>query len=108
MSYRPGPGFKPTSAALLPDGGVLVLERRFTLLGGLAIRVVRLSADEIKPGARLTGEELAFFRPPLAIDNMEALAVRRGPAGETLVYLMSDNNFNPIQRTLLLHFALDD
>ena len=109
VSYRPGAGgFKPTSAALLPDGDVLVLERRFSLLGGLAIRLARLDARRIKPGARLTGVELAMFRPPLAVDNMEALAVRRGGAGETLVYLMSDNNFNPIQRTLLLHFALEE
>ncbi len=109
VSYRPGPGgFKPTAAALLPDGDVLVLERRFSLLGGLGIRLVRLEARRIKPGARLIGAELAMFRPPLAVDNMEALAVRRGGPGETLVYLMSDNNFNPLQRTLLLHFALEE
>ena len=108
LSYRPGAGFKPTSAALLPGGDVLVLERRFTLFGGLAIRLARLDAGRIKPGARLTGVELALFRPPLAVDNMEGLAVRPGGVGEALVYLMSDDNFNPLQRTLLLHFALEE
>jgi hypothetical protein len=34
------------------------------------------------------------------------LAVRRGPKGETLLYMISDNNFSPLQRTLLLMFEL--
>ncbi len=45
---------------------------------------------------------------PLTIDNFEALATRRGPDGEILIYLMSDDNFSFFQRTLLLMFALDD
>ena len=40
------------------------------------------------------------------IDNMEGLAVRRGANGETLLYMMSDNNFSRFQRTLLLMFEL--
>jgi hypothetical protein len=40
------------------------------------------------------------------IDNMEGIAVRRGPKGETLLYLISDDNFSPLQRTLLLMFEL--
>ena len=40
------------------------------------------------------------------IDNMEGLAVRRGPKGETLLYMISDNNFSPFQRTVLLMFEL--
>ena len=35
------------------------------------------------------------------------IAARRNGAGETLVYMVSDNNFNGVQRTLLLMFALD-
>lgn len=36
---------------------------------------------------------------------MEGIAVRRGPAGEVLITLVSDDNGNPLQRTLLLQFA---
>ena len=107
LSYRTESGFKPTAAALLPDGAVLVLERRFSLIGGLAIRLVRLETDTIGPGTIVQGKALARFSPPLAIDNMEAMAVRRGSKGETLIYLLSDDNFNPLQRTLLLRFELD-
>jgi hypothetical protein len=40
------------------------------------------------------------------IDNMEGLSVHRGAAGETVLTLVSDDNFSIIQRTLLLQFTL--
>ena len=36
------------------------------------------------------------------------LAARTADNGETLVYIVSDNNFNRLQRTLLLMFALTE
>ena len=33
---------------------------------------------------------------------------RRGPDGETLIYLLSDDNFSALQDTLLLLFALEE
>ncbi len=62
----------------------------------------------IVPGARLDGAVVAVLRPPLTVDNLEGVAVRRGAAGGTLIYLVSDDNFNPLQRTLLLLFALEE
>jgi hypothetical protein len=43
---------------------------------------------------------------PLTIDNFEGLAVVRDPSGGVLVYLLSDDNYSPLQRTLLLRFRL--
>jgi hypothetical protein len=40
------------------------------------------------------------------IDNMEGIATRRGQHGETFVYLLADDNYNPVERTLLLMFEL--
>jgi hypothetical protein len=40
------------------------------------------------------------------IDNMEGLAMHRNAQGETILTLVSDDNFSPVQRTLLLQFAL--
>jgi hypothetical protein len=57
-----------------------------------------VSASDLQQGARLDGEVLANLSFQDAnIDNTEGIAVRRGPNGETLLYLMSDNNFSPIQ-----------
>jgi hypothetical protein len=100
-------GFDITDAAGLPDGGLLVLERRFRWLSGVRTRIRRLQASDIASGARLTGHTLFEADLSYEIDNMEGIAVHRGAHGETVVSLLSDNNFNSLlQRTLLLQFTL--
>ncbi|PWC86990.1 hypothetical protein TSH100_11465 [Azospirillum sp. TSH100] len=110
FTYRTAPRYRPTSVAPLPDGGVLVLERRVSLLGGWSSRLVRVAARQLTAGsvagAVVDGEELGRLEAPLVNDNFEGIATRPGPAGETLVYLISDNNFSSLQRTYLLMFAL--
>ena len=97
----------PVGAAPLPDGsGVLLLERHWSPIGGIRVRLLRLDAADIVPGGVATSQELAFFQPPLIADNFEGVASRRTPQGETLVYLVSDDNFNVLQRSLLLMFAI--
>lgn len=97
-------GFAATDAASLPDGDVLVLERRFPPVGA---RVRRIDAAALAPGARLEGREIARLEGSDTVDNMEGLAVRRGERGETLIYLLSDDNYSPLQRTLLMMFELE-
>jgi hypothetical protein len=100
-------GFDITAAAGLPDGGLLVLERYFRWTTGVKMRIRRLDAGELSLGARLTGSTLIEADAAYEIDNMEAMAVHRGARGETVVTLISDDNFNHLlQRTLLLQFTL--
>ncbi len=106
LAYRPARDFHPTALALLPDGDVLVLERRFTVVAGPGARLVRVARAAIAPGAVVSGRELGRLEAPLAVDNFEGLAVRRDALGRTLIYLVSDDNFNPHQRTLLMQFRL--
>lgn len=106
LTYVPGQDFKPTGAARLPDGDILVLERRFTRLGVPGARIARIKADDIRPGARLVGSELALIEPPLTLDNFEGITARRGPEGQTFIYVLSDDNYFFLQRTLLLSFEL--
>lgn len=111
LRYRAGRDFKPTGMAQFPPGtrypgDVLVLERRFTVLDGPGARIARLRRSAIRAGAALEGEELAILRQPSTVDNFEGIAIARGPQGETLVYLLSDDNFSFMQRTLLLMFEL--
>jgi hypothetical protein len=98
--------FKATDLALLPDGDVLVLERRFTPMGGPGMRLSRVKAADVAAGKRLVGETLAELPARLTVDNMEGLAVRT-EAGRTLLYVISDDNYNPLQRTLLMMFELE-
>jgi hypothetical protein len=105
--------FRPTSAARLPDGDVLVLERRYPPLGARLRRLTRANVEGAGPLAPRTVAEL---EPPLSVDNFEGLAVRPAGSGRTLLYLLSDDNGcakggslpGPrLQRTLLLLFELD-
>ena len=106
LSLRPGGPFRPTGAALLPDGDVLLLERRYTLLGGLGARVSRIAAGDIRPGVRLEAETLGEFAPPLTVDNFEGIAAHRTDDGSTRITLLSDDNFSIFQRTLIVQFEL--
>jgi hypothetical protein len=99
--------YKITDLAVLPDGGILILERSFgaSLLPGMAIR--RFEASAIKAGGTVEPELLFAGRAPFyTIDNMEGIALCTRD-GETRLTIVSDNNFNTgLQRTLLLQFAL--
>jgi hypothetical protein len=98
--------FDVTDAAFLPGGDLLVLERRFSLLGGLGMRIRRIAAASLKPGATVDGPALIEGDMRDQVDNMEGLAVRAGEDGGALIAVVSDNNRAIIQRTVLFFFAL--
>ena len=108
IALKPIEGFDITDAAALPDGGLVILERRFRYSEGIKMRIRRVSAAELKPGAVIKGEVLLEATDSLNIDNMEAIGVHRRPSGETIITLMSDDNFSPLQRTLIMQFTLPD
>src|SRR3546814_9947122 len=95
-----------TDAALLPDGRILFLNRRFTLLEGVSAKLTVGRLPKAGEGNIISGEELAAFIRPVTVDNMEALSVTREDA-RTLVWIASDDNFSALQRSLLLKFALN-
>lgn len=105
--YRTSNGFQPTDAAPLPDGQILVLERRFVIFGGVSMRLVRLNPATISSGALVAGEVLMQVGMDHHIDNMEGLDVTTAPDGSTLITLVSDNNHSLLQRTLVLRFRLN-
>jgi len=87
------------------DRDAVLLERRFSLFGGFGCRLRRIDAAALKAGARVDGPVLYESEPSHQVDNMEGLAIHRD-GGETVLSLISDNNFSALQRTLLLEFAL--
>lgn len=100
-------GFDITGLAALPDGGLLLLERRFRFKEGVKMRIRRLSANSIKPNARLSGETLIeAHNLHETVDNMEGIAAHRAKNGDIIITLISDDNFNFFQRTLLMQFAI--
>ncbi|MBL8673484.1 MAG: esterase-like activity of phytase family protein, partial [Rhodospirillales bacterium] len=103
-------GFRPTGAAALPDGGIVVVERSFDPLRGWRVRLARVAAVALAAAAAgdtlVAIEEIGRLETPWVVENIEGVAARRGPRGETLLWLLSDDDFNPLQRTVLLHFEL--
>lgn len=98
------PGLNPTDCAFLPNGDMVLLERGTGLLG-FVMQVSRIKAEDVKPGGTIKGEVILAASGG-AIDNMEGIAVHEGPSGETRITLVSDDNFNDWERTLLLEFTL--
>jgi len=66
----------------------------------------RVALGEIKPGAVVDGPVLFDVDLGYEIDNMEGLSFHRSAGGETVLTLISDDNFSAVQRTLLLQFTL--
>ncbi|MGU3492652.1 esterase-like activity of phytase family protein [Xanthobacteraceae bacterium A53D] len=100
--------YSATDAAIGPDGMLYLLERHFSFTAGVSMQIRRFRLADVKPGARLQGETLIEADMAYEIDNMEGLAVTRNAAGQTLLTLVSDDNFNPLQRNILLRFAIRD
>lgn len=100
-------GFSITDAAAL-GRDLLVLERHFSLLRGVAMRLRRIPLATIAPGALVDGEVLIRADRAFQIDNMEGLAVHTNASGETILTMISDDNFSFLQRTIVLQFALVD
>jgi hypothetical protein len=98
--------FDISDAVLLPAGDLLILERKFSWLGGIGIRIRRIQLSTVAPGAVIDGA--AIFNADLGqeIDNMEGIDAHVTPEGETVLTMVSDDNFSLIQRTLLLQFTL--
>ena len=106
MRYRPPEGYRITDAALAADGRMLLLNRDVSLMkGGFVAKLTAAPIPQARPGALITGEEIADLRRPLS-DNMEALSVTR-EGGRTILWMASDNNYNSVQRTLLLAFSVE-
>ena len=106
FSVRRTDNFDISDAVLLRSGDLLILERKFSWLGGVGIRIRRLALSDIAPGVVVDGP--AIFNADLGneIDNMEGIDAHVTDEGETVLTMISDDNFSLIQRNLLLQFTL--
>ena len=100
-------GFDVTDLAFLPSGEMLLLERRASFFSGFGARLRRIAADSIHPDATVDGPIIFEADSGYQIDNLEGLAVHRDADGATILSMISDDNFSPLQRTVLLEFVLN-
>ena len=103
--HRP---FDITDGDFLPNGDMLLLERRFSIAEGVGMRIRRIAGSDILAGRTVDGEVLLETDFSYQIDNMESIDVYPGPDGETRIMLASDDNQSLLQRTLVLEFRMHD
>lgn len=100
-------GYVPTGLALRradSEGAeYLLLLRRFSPFSGVSAVVAEIRVTPA--GGTIAATEIARLIPPVSVDNMESIAIRQIDGAER-VYLLSDDNFNSLQRTLLMEFDL--
>ncbi|MEM8570102.1 MAG: esterase-like activity of phytase family protein [Pseudomonadota bacterium] len=93
-----------TDADFGPDGRFYLLERHFQFVGGFAIRIRSFSL-----GATGFEDEHTLLETRLGdnlLDNMEGISVWQDVLGQIRVTLISDDNFNLLQRTLISEYIL--
>lgn len=98
--------FSITDVAQTAGGRLLLLERYFSYARGLFVRIRSLSLADIVAGAVVDGPVLLEGSYDQEIDNLEGIAVSTAADGASVVTLISDDNFSPLQRTLLLQFTM--
>jgi hypothetical protein len=91
---------------LLATGYLLILERKFSWVSGVGIRIRRIPLTSVAPGAIIDGPSIFEADLGNEVDNMEGIDAHLTAEGETVLTMVSDDNFSPIQRTLLLQFTL--
>jgi hypothetical protein len=106
FAVRRSNNFDVSDAVLLRSGDLLVLERKFSLLTGIGIRIRRIPLKQVAPGAVVDGPSIFDADFGQQIDNMEGIDAHVTEDGETVLTMVSDDNFSLLQRTLLLQFTL--
>jgi hypothetical protein len=104
--YQTAHRFAVTDAATdETTGRLFVLERAFDRLRGPRARVTVLPLAALtEPQKGVAHEPLELFRLSVlsGADNMEGLAYRLSEDGTPILLLVSDDNFNLLQRTMLM------
>ncbi|MCX8999202.1 esterase-like activity of phytase family protein [Rhizobiaceae bacterium BDR2-2] len=108
FSVRRTDEYAITDGAFLPDGDLLILERRFSLSRSIGMRIRRIPGEAIRPGSVADGEVLIDVDFSHRIDNMEGLDVVEGPDGQPRIIVISDDNHSIFQNTLMLEFRFAD
>ncbi len=99
--------FDITDAIFLKNGNLLLLERRFTIADGVAMRFREIEAQNIVKGAHLKGNIIMQADFTYRLDNMEGLSLYENGQGEMILAVISDDNHSLLQRTILMEFVLE-
>ena len=99
--------FKPTDLSVLPSGDILMLERSFTPIKGAKARISLIKYQDIIESPLITPIYIDTISPPMIVDNFEGISSIKSNSGGYFIFILSDDNFNFLQKTILLQFHWD-
>lgn len=93
-------GFRISGADLGPDGKLYLLERKLDWLSGFVSRIRRLDRGETGTG------EVLLTSAAGDLGNTEGISLWQDAGGRIMITLISDDNFSPLQSTILAEFRV--
>lgn len=105
--YRPPAGYRATDGVQLPDGRIMLLHRSVGLPNGFSVKLGIALPPDLAQNVIWNSRMIAALSAPLLVDNMEGIAVKQS-GNDTIIWLISDSNFNILQRTILMKFRLSE
>jgi hypothetical protein len=106
FSIRRTDNFDISDAVLLPSGACCCWNANSPGSAGSASASAASRFASIASGAVIDGPSIFEADLGNEIDNMEGIDAHVTPEGDTVLTLVSDDNFSLIQRNLLLQFTL--
>lgn len=106
FAYAPPKGYDPSDGVQLPDGRLLILNRRISPTEWFTAKLVLVDLRDIRRGATVAGREIATLDAPATRDNFEAVAVTR-EGGALILWMATDDNLQWPEQSLLFKFRLD-
>ena len=94
--------FLVTDAEILPQGLLLILERRFSWTQGFKTRFRLISLDKFDNTEPIT----VFTSAANQFDNLEGVTLWKDRKGEMRILTVSDDNFHPLQQSEIREFFL--
>jgi hypothetical protein len=94
--------FLVTDAVVLPQGLLLILERKFSWTQGFKTRFRLISLDKFDNTEPIT----VFTSTANQFDNLEGMALWKDKKGAVRILTVSDDNFHPLQQSELREFFL--
>ena len=96
----PPPGYRLSALGLGPKGELLILHHSF--VPGIGSRIILTIVGDPLFDRMVIGR--LSMGPNTTVDNFEGVSAIAGPEGHWRIFLVSDDNFNDRQRTILLAF----
>ena len=94
--------YNPTDLTVLNDDEILVLERSYSPNFGNRARILTFQYSDIKENEIVRPKQLVKLKPPFPLDNYEAIGSIQITEQMYKLFIVSDNNYNPKQKNLLI------